>query len=79
MAQSLTSLDDVLAALNNWFPIGVVRGRFTVSDGSIEVDGLQYGQYFRIVNSVFNKWKMPKKGWLMSNAPPRVWRWNRLS
>ena len=33
----------------------------------------------RIVNSVFNKWKMPKKGWLMSNAPPRVWRWNRLS
>lgn len=54
MAQSLTSLEDVLAALNNWFPVSAVRGHFEVSDGTLSVDGLQYGQYFRIVDSVFN-------------------------
>lgn len=50
-------LDEVCGYLNNYFlvkPAGIHRGEFTVEDGGIVCDFLQEGQYFRIVNSMFN-------------------------
>lgn len=49
-------LEEVLQYLNNWFPIpnGIYFGEFTVQDGGITLPFLQYGQYFRVVGSVFN-------------------------
>lgn len=47
-------IDHVLAYLRNYFPRWYRQGTFIVSNGSIEVDGLQEDQYFRICGSVFN-------------------------
>ena len=46
----------VLNHLNNYFVVqdGIHRGTFTVENGSVSLDFLQNGQYFRIVGSVFN-------------------------
>ena len=52
-----TLLDEVCGYINNYFPVkpdGIHRGKFTVEGGAIDADFLQEGQYFRIVNSVFN-------------------------
>lgn len=40
--------------LRNWFERDKHFGDFTISEGSLDVDFLQDGQYFRIVGSVFN-------------------------
>lgn len=52
------TLTELCKELRNWFVRGsddVFRGRFNISDGSIEnLDFLQDGQYFRIKGSVFN-------------------------
>jgi hypothetical protein len=47
-------LEEILAALNNWFEVSKRRDVFTVSDGSIDGIEMLDGQYFRIVGSVFN-------------------------
>lgn len=47
-------LEQILDHLHNYFERDVVKGRYTISDGSIDVDFLQNGQYFRIIGSVFN-------------------------
>ena len=50
-------LTELCAELRNYFevPNGRHFGKFTIRGGSIEpLDFLQYGQYFRIVGSVFN-------------------------
>lgn len=49
-------LGQILDHLHNYFVVkgGVHTGTFTVADGSIDLDFLQPGQYFKIVGSVFN-------------------------
>lgn len=49
-------LEQILDHLHNYFIVkgGVHTGTFTVADGSIDLDFLQPGQYFKIVGSVFN-------------------------
>lgn len=49
-------LEEILNNIHNFFvvPGGVHCGKFSISSGTITIDGLQDGQYFRIVGSVFN-------------------------
>jgi hypothetical protein len=49
-------LERILRHLNNYFIVkdGVHKGTFEVSSGTLDLDFLQNGQYFRIVGSVFN-------------------------
>lgn len=48
-------LSDLCAELKNWFDVGRKFGEFTISGGTINLDGfVQNGQYFRIIGSVFN-------------------------
>lgn len=47
-------LEEVLNHIRNRFDYAFVLGTFTVQDGSIEVGGLQEGQYFWVTGSVFN-------------------------
>jgi hypothetical protein len=49
-------LEELMRECKNWFvaPNGVHLGTFTVKEGSITLPFLVYGQYFRIVGSVFN-------------------------
>lgn len=47
-------LEQILRYLRNWFVVSVRTGEFTVGSGSIDLDFLMPGQYYRIVGSVFN-------------------------
>ena len=47
-------LTELCQELKNWFDVERKFGEFTIDDGHITVEGLQEGQYFRIVGSVFN-------------------------
>ena len=47
-------LTEICQEIRNWFDVERKFGEFTIADGHITVDGLQSGQYFRIVGSVFN-------------------------
>lgn len=49
-------LEQILRHLNNYFVVkdGVHSGTFDISSGTINLDFLQEGQYFRVVGSVFN-------------------------
>lgn len=47
-------LEQILDFIHNYFIREVHRGKFNISDGTIDLDFLQNGQYFKIVGSVFN-------------------------
>lgn len=47
-------LADLCKQLNNWFDVKRIFGKFTISDGTLNVNGAQDGQYIRICDSVFN-------------------------
>lgn len=51
-------LTEICAELKNYFlknrEQDIHTGTFTITDGTIDLDFLQNGQYFRIVGSVFN-------------------------
>lgn len=47
-------LTEICQEIRNWFDVERKFGEFTIADGHITVEGLQEGQYFRIVGSVFN-------------------------
>lgn len=47
-------LEKVLWHIHNWFEREVMSGTFSISGGAIEVEGLQDGQWFRVVGSTFN-------------------------
>lgn len=47
-------LEQILDYIHNYFERDIVDGLFTISDGSVVLDFLQDGQYFRICGSVFN-------------------------
>jgi hypothetical protein len=47
-------LEEVCGYLHNYFIHEIHTGDFSIVNGSLDVDFLQNGQYFRIVGSVFN-------------------------
>lgn len=55
-------LAELCQKLNNWFeiknqygePTGRLYGTFTISGGTLKVEGAQPGQYIRVCDSVFN-------------------------
>ena len=50
-------LSQICLYLNNWFDFGQSKffGKLTIEDGVLDIaDGIQNGQYYRIVGSVFN-------------------------
>ncbi len=48
------TLTEVCDYLNNYFPTKKIEGEFTISGGVLNIEGIQQGQYFRIIGSVFN-------------------------
>ena len=47
-------LTEICEYLNNYFWVKKIYGTYTIENGFITVDGLQDGQYFRILGSTFN-------------------------
>lgn len=47
-------LEEILNYIHNYFVKEVYRGKFSVTDGNLQVDFLQNDQYFKVVGSVFN-------------------------
>lgn len=47
-------LTELCQELRNWFDVERHAGHFTVQDGTLDVDFLREGQYFRVIGSVFN-------------------------
>lgn len=47
-------LTELCEYLNNYFWTKKIQGNYSIQNGSINVAGIQDGQYFRIVGSVFN-------------------------
>ena len=47
-------IETLMRHVNNWFVAERHFGEFTIADGTISLDFLQNGQYFRIVGSIFN-------------------------
>ena len=45
---------DFCAEIHNWFDYRRLVGVFTISGGTLVIDGMQENQFFRIVGSVFN-------------------------
>lgn len=48
------TLTDLCEELRNWFDVERHFGSFEIENGTLDLDFLQEGQYFRIVGSVFN-------------------------
>lgn len=49
-------LTELCKELKNWFDVNRIFGKFDIVEGAIDLTdyGIQNGQYFRIVGSVFN-------------------------
>lgn len=47
-------LTEVCEYLNNYFWTKKLVGKFTITNGNINVAGIQDGQYFRVIGSTFN-------------------------
>lgn len=51
----MTTLEQVLAYINNYFVVDTTNGKFKVENNHlVDVDFLQTNQYYRIVGSIFN-------------------------
>lgn len=48
------TLTDLCDEIKNWFDVSQYTGKFEIKNGTIDLDFLSEGQYFRIVGSVFN-------------------------
>lgn len=47
-------LEEILGHIHNYFDKSRIRGKFTISSGTLSIPGIQDGQYLRVVGSVFN-------------------------
>lgn len=45
---------DFCAEVHNWFDLRRSFGNFVIKNGTLVIDGMQEGQFFRIIGSVFN-------------------------
>lgn len=68
-------LADLCEQLNNWFDYKRLFGTFTVSGGTLEINGAQDGQYVRICDSVFNNgvYQYPLSGLKDETFDGAVW------
>lgn len=68
-------LTELCKELNNWFDKKRLFGTFTVSGGTLKVDGAQDGQFIRICGSVFNDgvWQYPVTGLKDETFDGAVW------
>lgn len=48
------TITDLCKELNNWFQTSIVVDDFQIKNGSIDLNYMKQGQYFRIVGSTFN-------------------------
>ena len=47
-------LTELCQEVHNWFDVERHAGHFIVQNGTLDVDFLREGQYFRVIGSVFN-------------------------
>jgi hypothetical protein len=68
-------LEQVLNYIHNYFEVNIVRDKFVISSGSIDIGFLQPGQYFRIKGSVFNDgvYQFPAEGLHDEEFSGEVW------
>lgn len=68
-------LEQILDYIHNYFERDIVDGSFAISDGSVMLDFLQVGQYFRICGSVFNDgvYKYPASGLIDETFTGEIW------
>lgn len=70
-------LEQILRHLNNYFVVknGVHKGTYSVSSGTLDLDFIQNGQYFRIVGSVFNDgvYKYPAEKMVDETFEGEIW------
>lgn len=68
-------LEQVLDFIHNYFIKGTYRGTFVVTDGELELDFLQDGQYFKICGSVFNDgvYQYPASGLTDETFDGEIW------
>ena len=67
---------ELCSECRNWFLRRIVRGTFTVSDGTLDgIDGAGTGQYIRIVGSVYNDgvFEYPVHGLVDETFDGAVW------
>lgn len=50
----MSVLEQICAFIHNYFVGKTYYGTFTISGGTLRIDGIQGGQYFRIIGSRFN-------------------------
>ena len=48
------TMTDLCAEIKNYFDLERAFGTYTISGGTVVIDNMQEGQYFRICGSVFN-------------------------
>lgn len=71
------TITDFCSEIHNWFETEKHFGTFTIKDGEIQdIDEfVQYGQYYRIVGSVFNDgvYQYPATGALSETFTGAIW------
>lgn len=48
------NISDFCRETRNYFAKKRIFGTFTITDNNLKIDGMQYGQYFAIFDSIFN-------------------------
>ena len=68
-------LEQVLDYIHNYFEKDIIRGSFTIVNGSLVVDFLKEGQYYKIRGSVFNDgiYQYPSSGLMDEDFDGEVW------
>ena len=69
------NLADLCAEIRNYFEKSKVFGTFRIEDGVLDFSGIQAGQFFRIVGSVFNDgvYVYPASGLIDEEFEGAVW------
>jgi len=66
---------DFCAEVHNWFDYKRTFGEYTISGGTLVIDDMLNGQYFRIIGSVFNDgvYQYPVEGLTDETFDGAVW------
>lgn len=69
------NITDFCAEVHNWFDLERSFGVFTIKDGTISIDDMLTGQYFRIIGSVFNDgvYQYPATGLIDETFDGAIW------
>lgn len=68
-------MTDFCAEIKNYFDVKRAYGKYTISGGSIVIDDMQEGQFFRIIGSVFNDgvYQYPASGLKNETFDGSIW------